>query len=187
MTITKDIQRKAGINARKGIPKDEAEQLSKKICDRLAESDAYKKAKVIMSYYPFGSEADVRFFNERAVNDGKTVALPICRGEGIMVAAVPQGADALVTAEYGITAPVEEKSLLLEPSEIDLVIVPCAAFDGSSRNRIGMGAGYYDRYLPKCVNAVCIAAAYEAQQIKGVCAEEWDVALDGIITEKCQY
>jgi len=75
---TKALQRKAGIAARKSIPKEEAERLSRAICDRLLESDAYKKAGNILSYYPFGSEADVRYFNTQALKDGKTLALLPC-------------------------------------------------------------------------------------------------------------
>jgi len=183
----KELQRKAGIAARKSIPREEAERLSRKICERLLFSEAYKSAKNILSYYPFGSEADVKYFNSRAVKDGKTLALPICRGDGIMIAAAPESPDALITGIHGITAPVEERSRILKPEELDLIIVPCAAFNGPAQSRIGMGAGYYDRYLPQCINAVCIAAAYEAQQIEGLYVEEWDFVLDAIATESNWY
>ena len=182
-TDTKTLQRKAGIAARKGIPKEEAARLSRDICERLAESEAYKKANKILSYYPFGSEADVRYLNSRAIKDGKALALPICREEGIMVAAVPESYEELLTGKFGITAPDIKRSRVLEPAELDLVIVPCAAFEGSTRSRIGMGAGYYDRYLPRCVNAVCIAAAFEAQQVENLCVDDWDFVLDAIATE----
>ena len=50
-----------------------------------------------------------------------------------------------------------------------------------------MGAGYYDRYLPKCVNAAVFAAAFEAQKLEKVYTEEYDRAMDGVVTEEEVY
>lgn len=44
---------------------------------------------------------------------------------------------------------VREKSELVLPEKIDLVICPCTVFDEEG-SRMGMGAGYYDRFLPLC-------------------------------------
>ena len=104
-----------------------------------------------------------------------------------MLAAIPAGPDAWQTGMYKIKEPLEELSLILEPDEIGLVIAPCAAFDGARRMRVGMGAGYYDRYLPKCTNSINIAVAYEAQHIPDICTDTWDVPLDAIVTEKRWY
>ena len=65
----------------------------------------------------------------------------------------------------------------------DLVICPGTAFDESG-SRLGMGAGYYDRFLPKCVNAVFVLAAFEAQRADEVPQEETDVPMDLIVTEE---
>ena len=75
----------------------------------------------------------------------------------------------------------------MDPAEIHLAVIPCTAFEGNPRKRMGMGAGYYDRYLPGCINAVRIAVAYEAQHILGLYVEQWDIAPDAIITEKNRY
>ena len=184
---TKELQRKKGIAARKGITKEEAKLLSRKICDRLTGNLAYKKARTVLSYIPFGAEVDVSFINDHVKQEGKVLALPICHDEGRMVAAVPKSSDAWEIGKHGILAPIEEKSLILHPSELDFVIVPCTAFEGSSRKRMGMGAGYYDRYLPQCINAVCIAVAFESQHIRDLCVEPWDFPLNAIVTEANWY
>ena len=183
----KESNRRAGIKARKALSKEEAGRLSREICRALTESDLYKRANVIFSYSPFGGEVDVSFLNDQAGRDGKTLALPICRGGGEMIAAVPLGPDSFEVGKYGIGAPIEERSNILDPSEIHLVIVPCTAFEGNTRNRVGMGAGYYDRYLPLCRNAVCVAVAFEAQHIRNLTFDPWDVALDAIVTEARWY
>ena len=68
---------------------------------------------------------------------------------------------------------------------VDLVLVPCAAFDASCR-RVGMGAGYYDRYLARC-GAFSLALAYEAQRVPQAAAQEHDVLLGAVASENRLY
>jgi 5-formyltetrahydrofolate cyclo-ligase len=104
-----------------------------------------------------------------------------------MTAAIPGGDADWETGRYGIQAPVMERSCIVEPGDIDLVIVPCIAFDGKTRMRIGHGAGYYDRYLPLCVKAFRIGIAFDIQNIGGLCRDAWDAPLDAVITEAGRY
>ena len=46
-----------------------------------------------------------------------------------------------------------------------------------------MGGGYYDRFLPKCVNAVFLMAAFEAQRAASLPRSGLDVPMDLIVTE----
>ena len=183
--MDKKEQRKQGIKARKSLVM--AEEYSKKICDSLLNSQFYQNADTIFSYVPFNGEVDISYFNQCATDDGKTVAYPICGSDGSMVAAVPDSETAWECGKYGIMTPILDVSHILEPNEIDVVIVPCTAFDPESRIRIGMGAGYYDRYLPKCKTAKSIAVAFEVQKIEGLCIDEWDYPLDAIVTELFWY
>ena len=183
----KNALRRFGLNARQSVPEEEAQRLSLAICAKLADSAAYRNAEIILSYCPFGGEADVRFLNDRARRDGKTLALPICYDDGVLLAAVPHEADACAFGKFGIFAPIEDQSRILEPSALQLIITPCTAFEGSTRHRVGMGGGYYDRYLPRCTNAVCIAVAYEVQHISAFRADPWDIPLDAVVTETNWY
>jgi len=67
---------------------------------------------------------------------------------------------------------------------LDLVIVPGVAFDRKG-HRLGFGAGYYDRFLPKLRPGVKkIAVAFEVQLVDSVPAEEHDIRMDAILTEE---
>ena len=57
-----------------------------------------------------------------------------------------------------------------------------AAFDEAGR-RLGMGAGYYDRYLPRCGKAKKILVAFDAQRLEQVYTEDCDVPMDAVVTE----
>ncbi|MBW2999653.1 5-formyltetrahydrofolate cyclo-ligase, partial [Candidatus Woesearchaeota archaeon] len=66
-------------------------------------------------------------------------------------------------------------------SEIDLVILPGAAFDKKG-NRIGSGSGYYDIFL-KGMDCPKIALCFDFQIVKKIPAEEHDVKADKVITD----
>ena len=155
------------------------------LCRRVLELDAYRAAHTLLLYAAFGGEADLATVAAEAVRQGKTVAYPVC-GEGFtLIAAVP-GADGWAAGQYGIRAPVPERSALLQPEQLDLVLVPCTAFDADCR-RVGMGKGYYDRYLPRCTRAVKIGIALEVQRVPRAAVDAHDQRLDAFVTERGIY
>ena len=180
-------QRKQGVNARKSIPIELAKEYNDIICKKLLSLDVYKKACTILSYQAFGGEVDLSFFNQYAESDAKKVAFPISEPEGVLIAAIPLEESSWEVGKFGIRAPIKEASQLVRPEEIDLVIVPCTAFSAVKLMRIGMGAGYYDRFLPQCSRAMSIAVAFETQRIDEIWTDSWDVPLDWIVTEAGSY
>lgn len=181
----KQEQRRAGIAARKALGEAERNAANAALCARIAATGEFESARVILAYAAFGGEADLAALLAEAERLGKLVAYPIC-GEGYtMTAAVPE-AGGWATGRYGIRAPVLGRSRLLPPEQLDLVLVPCTAFDESCM-RVGMGKGYYDRYLPRCARAAKIGVAFEAQKVARAAAGEHDMRLDAFITEKGVY
>lgn len=70
----------------------------------------------------------------------------------------------------------------IDPSELSLVIVPGLAFD-SSGNRLGRGAGFYDRFLSRAdLRALKIGVAFDVQVVPRVPISSGDVAMDGVVT-----
>jgi 5-formyltetrahydrofolate cyclo-ligase len=62
------------------------------------------------------------------------------------------------------------------------MVVPLVAFDGSGQ-RLGMGGGYYDRYLLRLPEQTpTIGIAFDQQLEKSLPIEPHDVALSAIIT-----
>lgn len=180
-------QRRLGIAARKGLSAELSVKCSNAISEKLIALDVYKSAQTIISYQAFGGEVDLTFFHQKAEADAKRVAFPITGENGSIIAAIPQGDSAWEVGKYGIRTPIAGRSLIICPTEIDLVIVPCTVFSSTKLMRIGMGAGYYDRFLPRCSRAMSVAVAFEAQKLDDIWVDSWDVALDWIVTERAVY
>jgi len=87
--------------------------------------------------------------------------------------------------KWGIKEPVNGK--IIEPKEIDLIIIPLLAFDESG-NRVGYGKGFYDRFLAECKeNVIKIGCTYH-QPIKKISdANEFDIKMNHCITPEKIY
>lgn len=177
----KQFQRKAGIAARKALTLEERTAANAALCARVAALPCFRAAQTILLYAAFGGEADLAALAEKAQSLGKMVAYPICGKHFSLTAAVP-GADGWEVGAYGIRTPILRRAEILPPEVLDLVLVPCTAFDAAC-GRVGMGKGYYDRYLPRCTRAAKLGIAFEAQRVPHAALDEHDQRLDAFITE----
>ena len=183
--MNKKQQRKLAVDRRRALTQDERDEKSRVICDiltRLIKEPRYSEVRTIFSYRGTWDEVNVDAFNDWAEVQGYRVAYPISLPKGIMKAAVPAEDNAWHRAAYGILEPVMENSKILEPVDIDLVIVPCVAFDEYG-NRCGHGAGYYDRFMTSIPPESLIMVAFEAQRLEKLVIEETDIPIRMIVTE----
>lgn len=187
MTITEEkrAQRKAGRAARKALPEDVRTAANAALCRNVLQLEAFRSAHTILLYAAFGGEADLAAFAAEARRQGKVLAYPVC-GEGYSLTAAVPGTDGWEIGQYGIRTPVPERSALLAPEQLDLVLVPCTAFDADCW-RVGMGKGYYDRYLPRCTRAAKIGIALEVQRVPHAAVDVYDRRLDAFVTERGLY
>ncbi len=179
----KRIQREMAKSAREALTAEDRDRYSRIVSEKLIAHPAIQNAAVVMSYMAFGAELDLTVFHEAAVKSGKLLAFPVICGDGRMEAYHPLGPDSWTVGVFGIPTPVSALSVPVLPEEVDVVVVPCVAFDGRGV-RIGWGGGYYDRYLPRCTKARIIGVAFEAQRLDCPAAEtDRDIRLDEVITE----
>lgn len=160
-----------------------------KIYHRLTDLEYYRQAKIILSYVSYRSEVNTKRILQKALADGKIVAVPkVLDKNGIMEFYEIHSLQELVTGYQGIEEPdIKEK----EPVDIEgrgeniLMIMPGAAFDHQC-NRIGYGGGFYDRYLNRyrSKHMKTIAVCYEIQVVDDILAEPLDVKPDMVLTEQ---
>lgn len=181
------VLRKTKIKSRDAYGVEERQLRSRQIAEQILAAPEFRQARTILLYK--GMRGEVRLEQiEKAVQSmpEKRLAYPLCVSDTEMIALHPVGADAWKKGYCGILEPMRERSIEISPEEIDLVICPCTVFDEAG-GRMGMGAGFYDRYLDRCTHAVVAAAAFECQKTDRVPLEPWDKTMAIVFTEQAVY
>jgi len=180
----KDIIRKQVLEIRNKLSESEAAALSESIFQNLKKNSFFNDAGNVMVYLDFKHEVKTDCIIEYCLANGKKVYVPICIPETheLCISRIT-GPGQLQAGHYGIREPFREYVRLSDSSLLDLVLVPGVAFDASG-NRIGFGAGYYDRFMKRLrPDAVKAALAYSFQVVEQVPADEYDIPADYIVTE----
>lgn len=182
--MKKDI-RKEILSKRDRIPnalKAEKDSLIKQFLCSIPE---FLDAKKILFYASFRSEVETHSMIKQTLKTGKNLILPRVDKEGHRLLLYElKDLRELNAGFMGIPEPFVPDERIVAIDDIDLVIIPGAAFDYSG-NRLGYGAGYYDSLLAERKKKIpVIALAYEEQIVDSIPAEEHDVPVDMIITDK---
>lgn len=168
---------------RRALSIEYRQQASRKMQAELTRLPCYQAAEYIMLYMAMQDEVQLDELIAMVLKDGKKAAVPLVTGAGLMEAVELSDMADLVPDKYGIKTVSEEKRRLIAPDKIDLIIVPGVAFDKAG-HRLGMGGGFYDRFMLRASRAVRAALAYDCQLLAAVPAEVHDLIVDYIITEK---
>jgi len=137
--------------------------------------------KNVGGYYPSNYEIDDLNILEFLEKKNIKVSLPVIKKENQMNFCKWSRRDPLKINKYGIPEPVTSK--IIYP---DILLVPLVAYD-SNLNRLGYGAGFYDRYIEKIEKikkVTKIGLAFSFQKISSIPINQYDKKLDFIVTEK---
>jgi 5-formyltetrahydrofolate cyclo-ligase len=173
---------------------------AERVWARLRELDVYAGLKTIASFLPIARKGEIETIgiDVDARARGLRVAYP-CMIEreqapgpvmelrwvdlpmGLDEAATRAALDArLVEQGRGFAEPSEVEPLV-DPADVDLIVVPGLAFD-EARGRVGYGGGHYDAYLARAPRAKTIAIAYDFQLVAEVPCAAHDRRVDRIVT-----
>ena len=166
--------------ARNSLSAEARAEKSLQAVGHLVRLPAFRQAESILIYHAVGSELSLSALPSLTLSRGKRFAYPKCAPDGGLLALLP---GTFRPGAFGIPEPDEADSLLLAPEALDLVVCPGTAFD-SLGTRLGMGGGYYDRFLPSCSRALFVMAAFEVQRADVLPRLATDVPMDYIVTEK---
>ncbi|MPQ33121.1 5-formyltetrahydrofolate cyclo-ligase [Clostridium estertheticum] len=182
----KNNLRKNMLNIRKNMPDHNVSAFSLKIMNKIMELTQFINCKNIMLYISFNNEVDTYKLATWCLNNNKTVIAPYCikSSHKIVPFIINNLTTDLTKSTFGVMEPKYDILMKANIENIDLIIVPGVVFDENC-NRIGFGAGYYDRFLSmKTKNTITIGIAYDYQIIDKVPTDEYDVPLNFILTEK---
>lgn len=155
-------------------------QLSQQIVQVIRDWQPYHEAKYVLIYLAFGSEIDLSALHE---DRGKTFYVTRTWDKGRDLTVHKLDLAELETHRYGYLQP-SSLAEVVSPEIIDLAFVPGLCFDKQG-NRIGYGAGYYDRLLPLLKPAAVKAAvSSSAQIVDALPVDSFDIPVDVMIFGK---
>lgn len=172
--------RKQATEARDGLPREERQAGSREIENRLFGLPEFIRSSTVMFFASFRSEVDTIPMIRKALAAGKRVVLPKVKGRDLALFEIRDQEKDVSPGVWGIPEPVRNNPVALET--VDIMIVPALAFDEQG-NRLGHGAGFYDRILAR-YQGLSIGLAFEVQILPRIPVDSHDCPVRKIITEK---
>lgn len=157
---------------------------SRAITEKITSLPDYINSKTVMCYISAFKEPETLGLIKSAVRS-KRIVVPVSNTDTFTITpSALTSTDDLVRGAYGIYEP--EHIIEIDINEIDAALIPGIAFD-KNLNRLGFGKGYYDRFLAE-FKGIKIGICYDFQITDTpLPADEFDVPMDMIITEKRIY
>lgn len=186
MQLNKSTLRKEILNKRKNLPKEEIENTSTILCNKIINHPKYNEATIILAYMAQDGEIDLNTLIDDAINKNKKVYIPKVLGKHKMEFYKYTNKNDLEISNFGILEPKEKEPLQISDKDQIFVVVPGVAFDKSG-NRIGYGGGFYDSYLSTILkkynsSVYTLAPCHNFQLVDLINSEDLDIPVMEVIT-----
>lgn len=179
--VTKKELRTEIKNRINGLSEEYKKKSSTAIAEKVLSSPVFINAKNIFIYVSTENEPGTSAVIREALKKGKRVFVPKCLQKGIMIPA-EVFPDTVFTSGYmGIPEP-KEYDINTSIAGIDLSVIPCLSANKKG-DRLGHGAGFYDRFLAAVKTekmCLCFAELISDE----IPTDSHDVKMDYIVTEK---
>lgn len=145
--------------------------------EHLIQSAEFQSAKVIASYYSYGTEPDTKEINNAVLHSKKILLLPRLLPTKDLEWVTWDGSESALNKNGNVHEPLGEAFA----GQIDIVIVPALHIDRTG-NRLGQGGGSYDRAL-KNLAAWKVALVYAGElSSEEIPAEPHDQRVNAVAT-----
>ena len=162
---------------KRAMTEEQIASASARLGELFAASEMYKQAKTIYGYLPYNQEVRTVPMLERAIREGKRVAVPKVFGEEMKFIYI-NDLTAVEKGYAGIPEPVSDGPVADDPTA--LVLMPGLAFDKEG-HRIGYGGGFYDKFLAAEPGHPTVALCYAFQMLPEIETEEFDIPVDCVL------
>jgi len=147
----------------------------------LARQRVWREAKAVLFYAPLPDEIDLLPLLERALAEGKAVALPRYQANagGYAAYQIENFSRDCAPGKFGIPEPAL-RCPMMALNRLDLTLVPGVGFDAAG-HRLGRGKGHYDRLLAEVAGTRC-GVGFDQQMAPEIPVEPHDVVMNCILT-----
>ena len=157
--------------------------MDSRICAHVVQAADAGEHDAVAGYLAFAGEPDILPALVQLYQLGHQVYLPVIdpQQQGLMRFCQWHPDCELHINRFGIREPADGPDIAIE--ELNLVLAPLVGFTATG-DRLGLGAGYYDRAMSFPTEGPRLTGvAYALQQVETVHSEAWDVPVDELITE----
>lgn len=151
---------------------------SRRLGELFAACEQYQQAKTVYGYLPYNQEVRTVPMLERAIRDGKRVAVPKVYGDEMRFLYITDFTSQIAPGYAGIPEPVADEPVAQDPTA--LVLMPGIAFTAKG-NRIGYGGGFYDKFLARERSHPTVALCYGFQMFPALPVEAFDIPVDLVL------
>lgn len=143
----------------------------------------------IGGYFAVNGELSLHLVVAQCWREDKTFHLPVAGADRQLRFARYCAASTVQPNRFGIPEPEAAPDELVDPTALELVLVPLLGFDRRG-HRLGYGGGFYDRSFAflqdreRPALPLLVGIGYSFQEVDTLAAESWDVKLDLIATER---
>ena len=164
------------------VPEEKA-AIDEVIAARVASLWQYQRCRMLLIYVSTPIEVDTFRIIERALAEGKTVAVPRCvpgtrQMEFYRIGSIEE----LEPGTFGVLEPVANQANLIQDFKDSLCVVPALSYDWYGF-RLGYGKGYYDRFLSK-YDGVMIGICYSDCVQRKLPHGRFDRPVELLVTER---
>ncbi len=163
---------------KRAMTQAQIEKASRELGEKLAACPQYAAAKTIYGYMPYNQEVRTVPMLERALAEGKQVAVPKVYGDTmkfILVTDLTQ----MANSDMGIPEPMADGPVADDPHA--MVLMPGLAFTAKG-DRMGYGGGYYDKFLAAEPDHPTVALCYDFQLVDYIPTDAYDIPVDLVLT-----
>ena len=162
---------------KRAMTEEEIHAASQRLGVLFAASEAYRQAKTIYGYLPYNQEVRTTQMLQKALEDGKRIAVPKCYGDEMRFIYL-EDLSQVEKGYCGIPEPIADGPIADDPTA--LVLMPGLAFtkDGA---RMGYGGGFYDKFLAAEPNHPTLALCYAFQMVEHLDTEAHDIPVDTVL------
>ncbi len=180
-----DIRRKM-LQLRSNILGDDHKRRSSQVMQLVMADEEYSSCSRVLAYMPIRNEVSTEDLLSHALGSGKALYLPrvVRDSRELEIVRVFDLSRDLVKGAFGILEP----GLALEPADqreierIELAVIPGVAFDREGY-RIGYGAGYFDRFLPRLSGeCLTIGVCFKEQLVERLPRDLWDIRVKRVVS-----
>jgi 5-formyltetrahydrofolate cyclo-ligase len=178
--MDKKTLREEMLRQRNSLEPEKKRQADEEICRRAFLLASRFQDSPVLAYIAKGKETDLREALEQMFREHIRVAVPRVYGKEMKFHEIRSYED-LEPGVFGLMEP--RKALPVVLPYGSLVLVPGLAF-GPDGERLGYGAGYYDRYFSEHPGNCLIGICYDFQSGQEIPVTAADIPMYGVLTEE---